>query len=547
MKAQSTAKPEQSRHQDSRDRGGQGQGQQAMAVLDSRPEMAQQQSLLSLMAGSPRLQRKCACGAPSAAGGSCAACEGKQNSAKPVVLQKQLAIGAADDPLEREADRVADQVMTMAPPTPPNIQRQLEEIQPKSLAERITPIVQRQEVEATDEDSLQTKCETCEQEGQVQRSANEIVQAQPDLESRLNVSKGGGNLLPDEVRSFMEPRFKADFSHVRVHTDGEAVQMNRALKAQAFTYRHDIYFGSGKSPGINDLTAHELTHVVQQTNAPQGSPSPVNATIQRMLACPPALAATDPVPSGWKEYQGDSSVFHCGFRGILEDRAPTADDIQNECFYDHSSVLVTESHLYAGCRGTPNRYDSRFLLGAPHATLDPGGIVRAGAPAFITSRVYDVSRMISSAIQVVSTAGRITGSIFNALGDAIASGVLTAIATVDPGNWSFQGLPARSVRHLNVMGALLGSTSLSQNAETVLRNLTRRLDSFPIAGLLDDLAQDINQALQIRGLAQRVTSAVLGELSLLKLVAWLNENGIVQYVRPPEDIAAEQLAAQRAP
>jgi hypothetical protein len=103
------------------------------------------------------------------------------------------------------------------------------------------------------------------------------------------------------------------------------------------------------------------------------------------------------------------------------------------------------------------------------------------------------------------------------------------------------------VRHLNVMGALLGSTSLSQNAETVLRNLTRRLDSFPIAGLLDDLAQDINQALQIRGLAQRVTSAILGELSLLKLVAWLNENGIVQYVRPPEDIAAEQLAAQRAP
>ena len=111
MKAQSTAKPEQSRHQDSRDRGGQGQGQQAIAVLDSRPEMAQQQGLLSLMAGSPRLQRKCACGAPSAAGGSCAACEGKQNSAKPVVLQKQLAIGAADDPLEREADRVADQVM----------------------------------------------------------------------------------------------------------------------------------------------------------------------------------------------------------------------------------------------------------------------------------------------------------------------------------------------------------------------------------------------------------------------------------------------------
>jgi hypothetical protein len=180
-------------------------------------------------------------------------------------LQAKLAIGQPNDIYEQEADRVAEQVMTMAPPTPPNIQRQLEEIQPKSLAERITPIVQRQEEEATDEDSLQTKCETCEQEGQVQRSANEIVQAQPDLESRLNVSKGGGNLLPDEVRSFMEPRFKAEFSHVRVHTDGEAVQMNRELGAQAFTHRNHIYYGAGKAPAKDELTGHELTHVVQQT------------------------------------------------------------------------------------------------------------------------------------------------------------------------------------------------------------------------------------------------------------------------------------------
>ena len=72
-----------------------------MAVLDSRPEIAQQNSLLGLMAGSPRLQRKCAYGAPSAAGGSCAASEGKDTGAGSQVLQKKLAIGAADDPLER--------------------------------------------------------------------------------------------------------------------------------------------------------------------------------------------------------------------------------------------------------------------------------------------------------------------------------------------------------------------------------------------------------------------------------------------------------------
>jgi hypothetical protein len=91
-------------------------------------------------------------------------------------------------------------------------------------------------------------------------------EASGDLESRLNASKGGGSALAPEVRAFMEPRFGADFSSVRVHTGGEAVQMNRELGAQAFAHGSDVYFGAGKSPGNNELTAHELTHVVQQNS-----------------------------------------------------------------------------------------------------------------------------------------------------------------------------------------------------------------------------------------------------------------------------------------
>ena len=77
------------------------------------------------------------------------------------------------------------------------------------------------------------------------------------------------NPLSDDVRSFMEPRFGADFSNVKVHTDGKAVQMARNVGAQAFAYGSDVYFGAGKSPGNNELTAHELTHVVQQTGGVQ--------------------------------------------------------------------------------------------------------------------------------------------------------------------------------------------------------------------------------------------------------------------------------------
>lgn len=194
------------------------------------------------------------------------ATEQANESAAPV--QPKLTMGHPNDQYEQEADRVAEQVMSMAPPATPDIQRQTEEeqekVQTKPLVETITPIVQRQEALEEDE-PIQAKCESCEAEEQVQRSPNGVPQVQADLENRLNASKGGGSPLPDEVRSFMEPRFKADFREVRVHTGSEAVQMNRDLSAQAFTHRQDIYFGAGKVPGKDALTAHELTHVVQQT------------------------------------------------------------------------------------------------------------------------------------------------------------------------------------------------------------------------------------------------------------------------------------------
>jgi hypothetical protein len=66
----------------------------------------------------------------------------------------------------------------------------------------------------------------------------------------------------------MEPRFGADFSHVQVHTNFEALQMNRELGAQAFAHGNHIYYGVGKAPANDELTAHELTHVIQQGSAP---------------------------------------------------------------------------------------------------------------------------------------------------------------------------------------------------------------------------------------------------------------------------------------
>ena len=84
------------------------------------------------------------------------------------------------------------------------------------------------------------------------------------LVRRLDTTQRSGRPLPARVKAFMEPRFGADFAHVRVHTGDDSAQMNEALHAQAFAHGTHLYFGAGREPGNDILTAHELAHVIQQ-------------------------------------------------------------------------------------------------------------------------------------------------------------------------------------------------------------------------------------------------------------------------------------------
>ncbi len=94
------------------------------------------------------------------------------------------------------------------------------------------------------------------------------------FESDLKSSKGGGAPLPDSTRSFMENKFDADFSGVRIHTGSDAATMSSQINAQAFTHGNDIYFNQGKydigSSQGKGLIAHELTHTIQQGASVQG-------------------------------------------------------------------------------------------------------------------------------------------------------------------------------------------------------------------------------------------------------------------------------------
>lgn len=110
----------------------------------------------------------------------------------------------------------------------------------------------------------------------VQRLAPHIAQRRGDgvpavgaqTAGDIAATRGGGTPLPTGVRSFMEPRFGADFAGVRVHTDARAARAAAQLQAQAFTVGGDIFFGRGRfqpeSADGRELIAHELTHTLQQ-------------------------------------------------------------------------------------------------------------------------------------------------------------------------------------------------------------------------------------------------------------------------------------------
>lgn len=145
--------------------------------------------------------------------------------------------------------------------------RRDKEIQTKPEIQRMCPGCEQEEKDGS---VVQRKKGIKEEEGPVQKKTDggTATTASSSLSSRIESSSGKGNKLPAGTMAEMSNSFGVDFSHVNVHTNNEAVGMNRELGAQAFTHGSDIYFNSGKyNPETSNgkhLLAHELTHVVQQ-------------------------------------------------------------------------------------------------------------------------------------------------------------------------------------------------------------------------------------------------------------------------------------------
>lgn len=99
------------------------------------------------------------------------------------------------------------------------------------------------------------------------------------------VVHSAGHQLETGVRDLMESTFCHDFSAVRIHTDGQAAESARTLRANAYTIGKDLVFAQGryapKTTHGRKLLAHELAHVVHQSRAISGDEGEAEAEAAR--------------------------------------------------------------------------------------------------------------------------------------------------------------------------------------------------------------------------------------------------------------------------
>jgi hypothetical protein len=160
------------------------------------------------------------------------------------VVQAKLRIGAANDECERQAERVADQVVSM-PRTQTASGEAASSFAPVEAKSQPTP----------DHIAAMTSC-----------VADSMAHDAPP--SVANVIEAPGRPLDRSALRFMERQFGQNFSDVRIHTDADADRSAREIDALAYTVRDHIAFREGqyapRSPTGRHLLAHELTHVLSQ-------------------------------------------------------------------------------------------------------------------------------------------------------------------------------------------------------------------------------------------------------------------------------------------
>ncbi len=280
-----------------------------------------------------------------------------ESTSEPLVVQRSLRVGSADDPLEREADLAADAVMRMisaaqrssAPPAEPGTSRVQRSSGAHEMSTSPAGAPQRVRRRATTGVPL----------------GREGGGVSPEFESGVRATRGGGSSLPAEVGRTMEHAFDADFSNVRIHTGSRSHELSRSINAEAFATGSDIYLGES-APSVatsagTRLLAHELAHVVQQNGRVQRS-STGNDVVRRLVAPPDNAAALQKASESMAAHKRDrAALVKIVKKGAKSKETRT----RNACEW----ILDGRTKLYA-LNATGDHTERINHLGHPLATTE---------------------------------------------------------------------------------------------------------------------------------------------------------------------------------
>ena len=223
------------------------------------------------------------------------------------IIQAKLTVGAANDPFEREADRVADSVM-------------------RALG-RAGAAADVPAGDGLDPMSISRHAGHAGHDHGPPEVGFAGGSISDELSTRIR-SSGGGRPLDDGVRRRMEHGFGADFSSVRIHANSA---LPPTIAADAFTVGRSIHFADGQYDPSNSagqrLLAHELTHVVQQGGA----------TAQRHVcdsACGHDAATGERTPS--VSHELTHAIEHGGAAAVARYSCGSTDDhVQRHSSFEH--------------------------------------------------------------------------------------------------------------------------------------------------------------------------------------------------------------------
>ena len=245
----------------------------------------------------------------------------------------RLPIGRDDDPLEREADRIAGEVMR----------------KPKGEIRAGSGPVQ-----------VSRKCSACEEEERKLRRKQDGALHGGEAPAVVHeVLRSPGQELDRSTRAFFEPRIGYDLSRVRLHADTRAADSARAVGALAYTVGEHIVVAEGQQNNKTVL-AHELAHVTQQS---RGRP-----TLRRLpQACHDLAFAEE---TTW--------VFEAAVRDAVASRARSLGTVETELPIPCGSAAPLRGGPQHVVPGGCGQTDIAVLIGrqlnlieTKRATLDP--------------------------------------------------------------------------------------------------------------------------------------------------------------------------------